>query len=153
MNIYEAISSLVFYGEKEGLIEKEDEIYTRNRIMTVLSLDSFEDAEPKKDAELEDILSVILQYAEENGLCESSVVYRDLFDTKVMGTLVARPSDIIAEFRKKYSVSPEEATSYYYHLSRKSNYIREYRIKNDIKWITKTDYGDIDITINLSKPE
>ena len=101
MNIYEAISSLVFYGEKEGLIEKEDEIYTRNRIMTVLSLDSFEDAEPKKDAELEDILSVILQYAEENGLCESSVVYRDLFDTKVMGTLVARPSDIIAEFRKK----------------------------------------------------
>ena len=117
MNIYEAISSLVFYGEKEGLIEKEDEIYTRNRIMTVLSLDSFEDAEPKKDAELEDILSVILQYAEENGLCESSVVYRDLFDTKVMGTLVARPSDIIAEFRKKYSVSPEEATSYYYHLS------------------------------------
>ena len=86
MNIYEAISSLVFYGEKEGLIEKEDEIYTRNRIMTVLSLDSFEDAEPKKDAELEDILSVILQYAEENGLCESSVVYRDLFDTKVMGT-------------------------------------------------------------------
>ena len=70
-----------------------------------------------------------------------------------MGTLVARPSDIIAEFRKKYSVSPEEATSYYYHLSRKSNYIREYRIKNDIKWITKTDYGDIDITINLSKPE
>ena len=121
--------------------------------MTVLSLDSFEDAEPKKDAELEDILSVILQYAEENGLCESSVVYRDLFDTKVMGTLVARPSDIIAEFRKKYSVSPEEATSYYYHLSRKSNYIREYRIKNDIKWITKTDYGDIDITINLSKPE
>ena len=153
MNIYEAISSLVFYGEKEGLIEKEDEIYTRNRIMTVLSLDSFEDAEPKKDAELEDILSVILQYAEENGLCESSVVYRDLFDTKVMGTLVARPSDIIAEFRKKYSVSPEEATSYYYDLSRKSNYIREYRIKNDIKWITKTDYGDIDITINLSKPE
>ena len=101
MNIYEAISSLVFYGEKEGLIEKEDEIYTRNRIMTVLSLDSFEDAEPKKDAELEAILSVILQYAEENGLCESSVVYRDLFDTKVMGTLVARPSDIIAEFRKK----------------------------------------------------
>ena len=61
MNIYEAISSLVFYGEKEGLIEKEDEIYTRNRIMTVLSLDSFEDAEPKKDAELEDILSVILR--------------------------------------------------------------------------------------------
>lgn len=70
MNIYEAISSLVFYGEKEGLIEKEDEIYTRNRIMTVLSLDSFEDAEPKKDAELEDILSVILQYAEENGLAK-----------------------------------------------------------------------------------
>ena len=88
MNIYEAISSLVFYGEKEGLIEKEDEIYTRNRIMTVLSLDSFEDAEPKKDAELEDILSVILQYAEENGLCENSVVYRDLFDTKVMARLL-----------------------------------------------------------------
>ena len=102
---------------------------------------------------MQDILGAILDYACENGLCENSVVYRDLFDTKIMGLLTPRPSEVIRAFKSKYAESPEAATDYYYNLSRKSDYIREYRIKNDMKWITSTDYGDIDITINLSKPE
>ena len=91
--------------------------------------------------------------AVEKGLCEDSVVYKDLLDTKIMGAILPRPSEVIKTFNEKYSVSPKEATDYYYHLSRKSDYIREYRVKNDMKWVTPTEYGDIDITINLSKPE
>lgn len=153
MDIYEAIKALVNYAIKENLIEKEDEIYTTNRIIETLKLDSFEDRDLQKDYSLEEILNVILDYACENGLCENSVVYRDLFDTKIMGLLIPRPSYVINEFNKRYEKSPEEATNYYYNLSKKSNYIREYRVKNDMKWVTPTQYGDIDITINLSKPE
>lgn len=153
MGIYEAISALVAYAEKENLIEKEDKTFAVNRLLEALQLDSFED-EPVKDSyDLKDILKAILDYACENGLCEDSVVYRDLFDTKIMGLLTPRPSQVIQEFNAKYAESPKAAAEYYYNLSKKSDYIREYRIKNDIKWVTSTDYGDIDITINLSKPE
>ena len=153
MNIFEAILALVQYAENEKLIEKEDETFAVNRLLEALQLDSFEETELKADYELQDILGAILDYACENGLCENSVVYRDLFDTKIMGLLTPRPSEVIRTFKSKYAESPEAATDYYYNLSRKSDYIREYRIKNDMKWITSTDYGDIDITINLSKPE
>lgn len=153
MNIFEAIKSLVNFALKNGLIEQEDVIYSINRVCEDLKLDNFEDCEVKEDAELEDILKVILDYACENGLCEDSVTFRDLFDTRIMGDLTPRPSQVIKEFFDLYKKSPKEATDYYYHLSRKSDYIREYRIKNDIKWVTKTEYGDIDITINMSKPE
>lgn len=153
MNIYEAIKALAQYGIKEGLIEKEDEIYTINQICAALSLDSFEDYKVKDDYELSDILQTILDWAVENSLCENSVVFRDLLDTKLMGIMTPKPSQVIKEFNKKYDNSPKEATEYYYNLAKKSDYIREYRIKNDVKWVTKTEYGDIDITINLSKPE
>ena len=153
MNIYETIKALVQYAENEKLIEKEDSAFALNRLLEALNLDSFEEAPVKSNYELKDILGAILDYACENGLCENSIVYRDLFDTKIMGILTPRPSEVIREFRSKYSESPEAATDYYYNLSRKSDYIREYRIKNDMKWVTSTDYGDIDITINLSKPE
>lgn len=152
MDIFSAVNSLVRYAIKENLIEKEDEIFARNRILETLGLDSYEESEAV-DAPLEDILKAILDYACEKGLCENSVVYRDLFDTKIMGILTPRPSEVIKEFRKRYEISPKSATKYYYNLSRKSDYIREYRIKNDMKWVTKTPYGDIDITVNLSKPE
>ena len=98
-------------------------------------------------------MAVILDYAVSNGLCEDSVVYRDLFDTKIMGLITPRPSYVINKFNSLYEKSPKCATDFYYKLSQDSNYIRRYRIKNDLKWITKTEYGDIDITINLSKPE
>ena len=153
MNIYEAINSLVAYGVKEGLIEEADKIWAVNRILEILDLDNMEIDAEVKSADLQEILKIILDYAVEKGLCEDSVVYKDLFDTKVMGAITPRPSEVIKTFKEKYKISPESATDYYYHLSRKSDYIREYRIKNDVKWITKTQYGDIDITINLAKPE
>lgn len=153
MDIYEAIKALVEYAVKENLIEKEDYIYSVNRLIEALSLDSYEERELTKEYSLEEILGAILDYACENGLCEDSVVYRDLFDTKIMGLLTPRPSEVISKFNAEYEKSPKDATDFYYHLSRKSDYIREYRVKNDMKWVTSTDYGDIDITINLSKPE
>lgn len=153
MRIFEAIKALTQYGIKEGLIEKEDEIYTVNQICAALSVDSFEDCEISADYALSDILKSILDWAVEHSLCEDSVVYRDLFDTKLMGLLTPKPSQVIKAFYENYEKSPKDATDYYYNLAKKSDYIREYRTKNDVKWITKTPYGDIDITINLSKPE
>lgn len=152
MNIFEAIKSLVKYAIDNEMIEKEDEIWAINRICEALKIDSFEESEAK-ESDLEKILAVILDYAVKNGLCEDSVVYRDLFDTKIMGLITPRPSDVIKKFKSLYEKSPKEATDFYYKLSQDSDYIRRYRIKNDLKWITKTEYGDIDITINLSKPE
>ena len=154
MIISSAIKSLVKYGIKEGLIEKADEIWAINRILEILGMDSIDtQAGIFEDASLEELLKNILDYACEEGICENSVVYRDLLDTKIMGVLTPRPSQVISEFNALYNESPEKATEYYYNLSGKSDYIREYRIKNDIKWVTSTEYGDIDITINLSKPE
>ena len=152
MNIFEAIKSLVNYAINNQMIEKEDEIWATNQICEALSIDTFEECEAKEN-DLEKILAVILDYAVSNGLCEDSVVYRDLFDTKIMGLITPRPSNVIGKFNSLYEKSPKCATDFYYKLSQDSNYIRRYRIKNDLKWITKTEYGDIDITINLSKPE
>ena len=153
MNIFEAIKSLVNYALDNSLIEKDDVVYSINSICQALGLDSFEDCEIDKNADLETILKTILDWACENDLCENSVVFRDLFDTKLMGILTPRPSEIIKKFNALYEQSPKTATDYYYTVSKASDYIRTYRIKNDVKWITKTEYGDIDITINLSKPE
>ena len=154
MTVSSAIKSLVKYGVREGLLDALDEIWAVNRILEVLELDAIDsDAEIIADASLEELLKVLLDYACENGICEDSVVYRDLLDTKIMGAICPRPSEVIKKFNELYNEAPEKATEFYYHISRKSDYIREYRIKNDVKWITPTEYGDIDITINLSKPE
>lgn len=152
MNINTAVKSLVRYAIDNEMIEKWDEIWAINTVCQALNMDSFEDCEAE-NAELEDILASILDYAVENGLCEDSVVYRDLFDTKIMGLLTPRPSEVISKFQFLYIKDKKSATDYYYKLCQDSDYIRRYRIKNDLKWITKTEYGDIDITINLSKPE
>ena len=152
MNINVAVKSLVNYALKNEMIEKWDEIWAINTVCQALNMDSFEDCEAE-NAELEDILASILDYAVENGLCEDSVVYRDLFDTKIMGLLTPKPSEVISKFHFLYCRDKKAATDYYYKLCQDSDYIRRYRIKNDLKWITKTEYGDIDITINLSKPE
>ena len=154
MTIDSAIKSLVKYGIKEGLLDKFDERWAVNRVLEVLALDAIEsDAETFENATLEELLKILLDFACEKGLCEDSVVYRDLFDTKIMGAICPRPSEVIKKFKGLYDESPKKATEYYYNISRKSDYIREYRIKNDVKWVTPTEYGDIDITINLSKPE
>ena len=152
MNINVAVKSLVNYAIKNEMIEKWDEIWAINTVCQALNMDSFVDCEAE-NAELENILASILDYAVENGLCEDSVVYRDLFDTKIMGLLTPKPSEVISKFHFLYCRDKKAATDYYYKLCQDSDYIRRYRIKNDLKWITKTEYGDIDITINLSKPE
>ncbi len=153
MTINDAIRSLVAYAVREGLIESVDKRWAVNGLLAILGLDGIEGGEVYPEASLEEILGVMLDFACEKGLCEDSVVYRDLFDTRLMGALCPRPSEVINKFYALYDESPRKATEYYYHLSRKSDYIREYRIKNDLKWVTPTEYGDIDITINLSKPE
>ena len=152
------IKQLVEYGIANELIEEEDRIYTTNTILEMLKKDSYEEpgVVPAIDTpeKLEECLKGILDYAVENGLiAENSVVLRDLFDTKIMNALVPKPSQIIKTFREKYAKSPEEATDFYYKLSRATDYIRTYRVARDIKWVKPTEYGDIDITINLSKPE
>ena len=152
------IKQLVEYGIANELIEEEDRIYTTNTILEMLKKDSYEEPGevPAIDTpeKLEECLKEILDYAVENGLiAEDSVVLRDLFDTKIMNALVPKPSQIIKTFREKYAKSPEEATDFYYKLSRATDYIRTYRVARDIKWVKPTEYGDIDITINLSKPE
>ncbi len=95
----------------------------------------------------------MLDYACENGIIENSVTYRDLFDTKIMNCMMPRPSQVISTFKAYYEESPEKATDYYYSISRASDYIRTYRVRNDMKWLAQTPYGEMDITINLSKPE
>ena len=154
--VYEAIQALVQYGLDTGLITELDKIYATNQILEVLGMDEYEEPEgPASGAGLEEILKELLDYAHENGvLAQDSVVFRDLFDTRLMNCLMPRPSEVAAKFWEIYNTqSPEAATEYYYKLSQDSDYIRRYRICRDVKWVTKTEYGDLDITINLSKPE
>ncbi|MBO5337323.1 MAG: UDP-glucose--hexose-1-phosphate uridylyltransferase [Lachnospiraceae bacterium] len=152
------IRKLVSYGVQTGLVPAEDVIYTTNRLLELFQLDELEDCDTNvtmREDELEDVLGAMMDYAYEKGIMsENSIVYRDLFDTKIMSTLMPRPSEVIRRFHELYdNVSPEAATDYYYKLSRDSDYIRRYRICKDMKWVTSTKYGDLDITINLSKPE
>lgn len=165
--IQERILQLAEYGIVTGLVEPEDKVYTINRLMELLQIDDIEDAvfeayeknipmtQETAEAVLEDILEEMMAYAYEQGIMkENSIVYKDLFDTKIMGCLVARPSEIRAKFKNLYeNESAQAATDYFYKLSCDSNYIRRQRIKKDQKWTTDTEYGTLDITINLSKPE
>ncbi len=151
------IRQLVKYGLLTGLIEKEDEIYTTNRLLELFQIDDPEESDTDvamEPGELETVLGGMLDYAYEKGLMtENGVVYRDLFDTKIMGLLTPRPSEVIRTFWEKYKRDPREATDYFYQLSQDTDYIRRYRIEKDQKWVSATQYGDLDITINLSKPE
>ena len=152
--IYESIKKLVTYGLETGLIQQSDRVYTTNRLLELLCLDEYEEPEQEYvSVELESTLGELLDYACEKGLCENSVVYRDLFDTKLMGALTPRPSEVELEFFTLYDRSPKEATDYFYKFSQDTDYIRRYRISKDVRWLAATEYGELDITINLSKPE
>lgn len=152
--VYDSIKKLVTYGLESGLISKDDVIYTTNMLLDLLDLDEYEEPiEEYSNVDLESTLKELLDYAVAENIIEDSVVYRDLFDTKLMNTMVKRPSEVIREFKELYEVSPKMATDFYYKFSQDTDYIRRYRVKKDLKWVTKTPYGDIDITINLSKPE
>ncbi len=148
-----SIKKLVCYGLKKNLISKRDEIYTTNRILEILNLDSFCCEESFENINLEETLKELLDFAVKKGLIEDTITQRDLFDTKLMACLLPRPSEVTDKFEELYKESPKTATDYFYKLSCDSDYIRRYRIKKDVKWTTPTEYGDLDITINLSKPE
>ncbi len=175
--IQHEIVRLVQYGLATGLILPEDAIFTANRVLELLKIDALEesaeeeirlavnktadsaDNQSKPDAgqiveQLPDILGAICDYAYDAGILEENTIgYRDLFDTKVMSLLVDRPSNVIRRFNELYQADPKQATDYYYKFSQDTDYIRRYRIAKDMKWIAPTEYGDLDITINLSKPE
>lgn len=152
--IDQAITELVQYGLDTGLVAPEDKIFVTNQILEALGLESYEEIPGSRGAEeLEQILKAITDYAVEKELIADSIVYRDLFDTKIMGKLVPLPSMVSHKFYELYQEGPKKATDYFYKLSQDSDYIRRYRIKKDQKWITETPYGEMEITINLSKPE
>ncbi len=150
-----SIQKLVTYALQTGLIAQEDKIYTTNLLLDLMGLKEYaESDENLGEIDLESTLKELLDYAWEHGLIEeNSVVYRDLFDTKLMNCLMPRPSEVIRQFFSLYQTSPEAATDYFYQFSQDSDYIRRYRIKKDLKWSVESEYGAIDITINLSKPE
>lgn len=160
--IQDKIRELVQYGLLTGLVSAEDEIYTTNRLLELFQIEDYpygfgekiEQTEEESVKRLPDLLTEMMDYAVENGIMqEDGIVYRDLFDTKIMSCLVGRPSEIIRRFHAEYEKSPEAATNFFYKFSQDTDYIRRYRVCRDEKWVTPTKYGDLDITINLSKPE
>ena len=151
--IYRAIKDLAQYGIAKGLIEKEDEMYVINSILQELQMDEYEEPTGTEETELEPILKVLLDYACEKGIIEDSIVYRDILDTKLMGLMTPYPREVIRTFQTLKAESAEKATDWYYDFSQNTDYIRRYRIVKDRRWKTSTAYGEMDITINLSKPE
>ncbi len=154
MKLYENIKKLVQYGINTGLTPECERIYTTNLLLDLFQENDYEDVScDLTEIILEDVLRELLDEACARGIIEDSIVYRDLFDTKLMNCLMPRPAQVHKTFWENYEVSPEEATKQYYKFSQDSDYIRRYRIKKDRKWTVDTDYGTLDITINLSKPE
>lgn len=151
--LYENIEQLVNYGIDKNLLSEEDRIYVRNLLLDEFKENNFEECELNGTKELEEILAELLKEAVARGIIEDNQTAKDLFDTRLMNCLMPRPSEVIKVFNEKYKESPEIATDYYYNLSKNSDYIRTYRVKRDRKWKVDSEYGEIDITINLSKPE
>lgn len=155
MNLEKEIAKLVEYGLQKGLVEPEDKTFVINQYLEIFRLDEY--SEPDISGEeiiLEDILSHLLDAAYDRQIIKSQdIVTRDLFDTKLMGVLVDKPSHVIRKFWNLYEQSPETATDYFYKFSQDTDYIRRYRIKKDMRWTVESPYGTIDVTINLSKPE
>lgn len=155
MNLYREIAGLTEYGIRRGLIQEEDRTYIINQYLEIFHVDEYEEPESiGEEIVLEEILEKLTDEAYKRGIIGSDdIVTRDLFDTRLMGVLVERPSEIIRHFRRLYQDSPKAATEFFYEFSQDTNYIRAARVKKDIKWKTVSPYGEIDITINLSKPE
>ena len=155
MSIYMEFERLIKYGLNHNLFEYEDICYIRNSLIELFELDEYIlENDVSYTSNLEDIINNLLNYAYDMGILESNTsVYRDLLDTKIMSLLIPRPSEVIREFNIRYKEDRVSATNYLYNLSKACDYVRTNRIKENITWKTNTEYGDIDITINLSKPE
>lgn len=156
VNIHEEITRLIQYGLQKNLLTKWDIDVVRNKLLEVLELDECIMVEVKEE-NLEHpaaILDNMLDWAAKNNrIAENSITYRDLFDTKIMGCFTSMPSEVNRTFYDHYQQSPQKATSYYYKLSKDIHYIRRDRIAKNERWVTNTDFGELEITINLSKPE
>ena len=154
-NVCDLIQNLVEYAVREGLIEQCDRVWSRNRLMQLLAVDDFQPTSADcEEMPLEEILGALCDYAIAKGVIpDRGIVGRDLFDTDLMGVLTPRPSEVIKRFNELYERDPKEATDYFYHLSCACDYIRTYRVKKDLKWVYSGKYGELDITVNLSKPE
>ena len=153
MTIESWIDSLVSYAMNRGLAEPVDHQVLTNRLLDLLHLEDYIPSDEPQSEDLEEILAGILDYACAKGLCEDNITARDIFDTRIMGAITPMPREVIAAFREKYALSPEAATDWYYAFSQDTDYIRRYRIAKDMRWTYDSDYGELDITINLSKPE
>lgn len=155
MKLQEEIKKLVQYGLDHHFIEPEDYVYTINQYLEIFHCDEYDDPDISgEEIILEDILKNLLDQAYDRYLIKSNdVVTRDLFDTKLMGVLTPKPSQVIEKFWNLYHENPERATEFFYEFSQDTDYIRRYRVKKDMKWKVDSPYGAIDITINLSKPE
>lgn len=151
------VARLVQYGIESGLIPEEERIYSTNQILEVMKKDDYEAPTAEEvgtEIDLADTLGHLLDEALESGVLEDGgIVSRDLFDTKLMNCLTPRPAQVIAKFREDYAENPKKATDHYYNFSVATNYIRKDRIAKDRRWKVPSEYGEIDITINLSKPE
>ena len=153
-DIQHEISRLLHFARQKGLIAPEDEVYAANRLLDVLHVEDYVPEEVDETLETATpILECMLDYAAEKGLIEGTTDERDLFDTRIMDCVMPRPSEVVRQFHAHYEESPREATDYYYALSIASNYIRKARIDKNIAWKTATEFGELDVTINLSKPE
>ena len=153
MKIETCIDSLVSYAMNRGLAEPVDHQVLTNRLLDILRLDDYELSDEPQSEDLEEILAGILDYAVAHGLCEDNITARDIFDTRIMGAVTPMPREVVRTFEEKYALSPEAATDWYYRFSCDTDYIRRYRIAKDMRWKYASDYGEMDITINLSKPE
>lgn len=154
INIYLEIEKLLAFAESVKLIEKEDVVYSRNKLLSVFNLNDLKEVNETFEIEKPyDILNRMCDWAVSQGIIENTFDERDLFDTKVMGELTPRPSEIIKKFKEDYKISPETATNNYYAFSQNTNYIRVDRIAKNLHWLADTEYGNIEITVNLSKPE
>jgi len=154
--INEYINELVAYGLNQGLVDPEDEVYVTNRLLELFQLTEHEGTakEVRSERELSQVLNDMLEYACRQGMLEEeTITEKDLFDTKIMGILTPHPSVVRRQFWDKYNISPKAATDFYYQFSQATNYIRKDRIAKDEKWTANTEFGAMDITINLSKPE
>ena len=153
MKIETCIDSLVSYAMNRGLAEPVDHQVLTNRLLDILRLDDYELSDEPQSEDLEEILAGILDYAVAHGLCEDNITARDIFDTRIMGAVTPMPREVVRTFKEKYALSPEAATDWYYRFSCDTDYIRRYRIAKDMRWKYLSQYGEMDITINLSKPE
>lgn len=152
--IFESVERLIDYGVKKGLIEPMDRYVVQNRLMDLLRLEDWQECECSADGlTVDEILSPLVEYAVEKGIIPDTMNSRDLFDTRIMGLLMPMPREVKREFERRYKDSPESATEWYYAFSGDVNYVRRERMKRDLKWTYPTEYGTLDITVNLSKPE